>query len=198
MLSFGIGTTTIVIGGSELINLFGFSENTAAMVNLSPYLVSAIALPLIGLLIDRVGRRLIFMLIQTSLAIFGHFYILIHPICKGQCNDVIGIYLIYGLYLTLYILIGWGSIPLFVRENHLSTAYGFLSCFQNIGTTVLPLALNFILDSTKSYKDVEYTFIFILLISLSLKLIIGYWDWKKRGSILMSKNPFISFENYIK
>ena len=85
-------------------------------------------------------------------------------------------FLIYGLYLTLYILIGWGSIPLFVKSDHLSTAYGFLSCFQNMGTTFLPLILNVILDNTKSYKLVEFAFLLLAATSFILKLLIGWWD----------------------
>lgn len=199
LLTYGMGTSAIVVGSAELISKFGFSEQTAAMVTLSSYLVAAIALPLLGFILDRIGKRFLFMLLQVILMIFGHFYILVHPSCVSQCDDISVAFLTYGLTASLYILTGWGSLPLVVRPEHLSTAYGLLSCFQNIGTTVLPLMLNMILDHTNhSYLIVEATFLALAFVSFSLKLAIGCWDLKRRNGILMSKEPHIAFESYLK
>lgn len=197
LLTYGMGTSAIVVGSAELISTFGFSEQTAAMVALSSYLVAALALPLLGFILDRIGKRLLFMLLQVILMILGHFYILIHPSCVSQCGDISVAFLTYGLTASLYILTGWGSLPLVVRPEHLSTAYGLLSCFQNIGTTVLPLMLNMILDHTQSYLMVEATFLALAFASFSLKLAIGCWDLKRRNGILMKKDPFAAFEKYL-
>ena len=167
------------------------------MVNLSPYLVAAVALPTLGYLIDQIGERYIFFILSTLLVLSGHLSLLLHPSCEDQCNSIIVVFVVYGLYLTLYILIGWGSVGLFVRTDYLSTAYGFLSCFQNMGTTFLPILLNVLLDETNSYKSVELAFVCIALTSLALKLVIGWWDLKYRGGILMAKDPFQSFEKYL-
>ena len=197
LLTYGMGTSAIVVGSAELIAQFGFSEQTAAMVTLSSYLVAALALPLLGFVLDRIGKRLLFMLLQVILMIFGHFYILVHPSCISQCSDISVAFLTYGLTASLYILTGWGSLPLIVRPEHLSTAYGLLSCFQNIGTTVLPLVLNMILDHTQSYLVVETTFLGLAFASFALKLTIGCWDLKRRNGILMKKDPATAFEKYL-
>ena len=73
----------------------------------------------------------------------------------------------------------------------MGTAYGFITCFQNIGTFFIPPVISFIHDSTINVNNGYFwTFIsFIVLSSCSvaIKISLLRWDAHERGGILQSK-----------
>ena len=46
-----------------------------------------------------------------------------------------------GLAYSIYAGALWSSVPYVVRPNELGTAFGLLTSIQNIGLTILPLAV---------------------------------------------------------
>ena len=60
------------------------------------------------------------------------------------------------------------------------TAFGILTCLQNFGTTILPIAIGYIKDATSEtdygYFYVEVVFISLCMISIGLKFALYKWD----------------------
>lgn len=83
----------------------------------------------------------------------------------------------------------------------MGTAYGLLSCFQNLGCTLMPPLLSYIHDNTLNveggYYWVHVTLALISLCSLALKIALWQWDKTKRGGILQSLKPQEMFQAYL-
>ena len=94
----------------------------------------------------------------------------------------------FGFSLTIYYVLMYGSVSYLVRENQTGTAYGFITCFQNIGTTLMPPLVGYIHDSTIKirfgYWWTQIAFIVFGTCAVCVKICLLRWDKKFRGGIL--------------
>jgi MFS family permease len=90
-------------------------------------LFAMIATPLFGLLVDRIGKRSLFMM-------FGS--ILLIPVYLILAYSHISLYIpmaMMGIAFSLIPAIMWPSVAYIVDESKLGTAYGLMTMIQNIG-----------------------------------------------------------------
>lgn len=90
-------------------------------------LFAMIATPLFGLLVDRIGKRSLFMM-------FGS--ILLIPVYLIMAYAHISLYIpmaMMGIAFSLIPAIMWPSVAYIVDESKLGTAYGLMTMIQNIG-----------------------------------------------------------------
>jgi MFS family permease len=90
-------------------------------------LFAMIATPLFGLLVDRIGKRSLFMM-------FGS--ILLIPVYLILAYAHISLYIpmaMMGIAFSLIPAIMWPSVAYIVDESKLGTAYGLMTMIQNIG-----------------------------------------------------------------
>jgi MFS family permease len=103
------------------------SLQEAGKLNGYVFLAAIFATPAFGLLVDRVGRRALFMTIG-SLLLFMVFPILAYT----DWNLWITTALI-GVSFSLVPAVLWPSVPHLVEANRLGTGYGLMTMLQNIG-----------------------------------------------------------------
>ena len=125
----------------------------------------------------------------------GHFINLFLPDCTDACPIASLPYIAYGLNFTIYAVISWGSVPYLINDQkNIATAYGIMTCIQNIGTTIMPIFIGYVKDSTTDvdygYFWVEVWFTIFCTISIILKIILYKWDKKVRNGVLSSKDPY--------
>jgi MFS family permease len=85
--------------------------------------------PLLGLLVDRVGRRSLFMMFGSGLLI---------PVFVMMAYTNVSPYVpmaMLGLAFSLVPAVIWPSVAYLVEQNRLGTAYGLMTMIQNIGLT---------------------------------------------------------------
>jgi MFS family permease len=90
-------------------------------------LFAMIATPLFGLLVDRVGKRSLFMMFGSLLLI---------PVYLIMAYAHISLYIpmaMMGIAFSLIPAIMWPSVAYIVDESKLGTAYGLMTMIQNIG-----------------------------------------------------------------
>ena len=144
------------------------------MIINSSYLVSALLMPPFGLWIDKHGRLIHLLLLSTLAGLGGHILNLLLPDCDGCWMAVIP-YVLYGINNTVQEVVVYGSVPFLVdNEKSLGTAYGILTCLQNMGTCLMSICIGYIHDKTptqsKGYFWVEMTFIILRGITILLTL----------------------------
>ena len=109
------------------------------------------------------------------------------PTCDKCYFSTIPWYLL-GFSITVYYVLMFGCVSLLVRESQTGTAYGFITCFQNIGTTFIPPLISYIHDSTINinfgYFWTILAFIILSILSLYVKIVLYQWDLRERGGIL--------------
>lgn len=97
---------------------FGFLPEDANTVNSIVYIISAFASPLLGLLVDKTGRNVMWVFISIIVTIFGHAMLTF-----TFANPYIGM-IIMGLSYSMLASSLWPIVALVVPEYQLGTAYG--------------------------------------------------------------------------
>lgn len=112
-----------------------------------PYLICGILLIPLGLFVDKYGNRQTIIIVQGVITLSSFLVFLSVPKCT-QCSASMFPWVFFGLGLTVYYVLMYGSVSYLVRAHQTGTAYGFITCFQNIGSFFIPPMISFIHDST--------------------------------------------------
>ena len=149
-------------------------------------LVIAFSMPILGILIDKIGKRLHFSLSGALLNFTGHlmYYFGLNPYL---------IFIFYGLSYSLFIVSEWSALAYIVEPAFLSYAYGIMTCFMNVGYCILPLIISKVHVDSNSYEKPELIFLGLAFISILLRVGLLWWDNLYRQGILSSVDASIRF-----
>lgn len=124
----------------KLITKYGFVNTEAALLFGVPFLVSAIVCPIIGLVSDKCGRRVQFIMAAHLVLILAFIISIAIPDCNDtdKCyHEFIPLFLL-GIGYAIYISIFYASIPLLVEHKNVGSAYGISQIFPNIALLYAP------------------------------------------------------------
>jgi MFS family permease len=105
----------------------GTSREFGGFLSSTLTLFAMIVTPLFGLLVDRVGKRALFMMVGSLLLI---------PVYLMMAYTHVNLYLpmaMMGLAFSLIPAVLWPSVAYIVDQSKLGTAYGLMTMIQNIG-----------------------------------------------------------------
>ncbi|MGE0638860.1 MAG: MFS transporter [Thermoanaerobaculia bacterium] len=125
----------------------GLSLQEAGTLNGYVFLAAIFATPLFGLMVDRIGRRALFMALGSFL-LFAVFPLLAFT----QANLWISTAFI-GIAFSLVPAVLWPAVPYLVAPNRLGTAYGLMTMIQNIGMMTFNLTAGGLNDANKAGAD---------------------------------------------
>ena len=194
---------------------------TRASDALSYYqLTSAIASPLVGAVIDRIGRNA-YVLAFASVAFFSsHLSMTVSDI------DPVAAMVLMGVYYSILVSSLWPSVPYVVSESLSGVAFGAMMSIQNIGSATIPLVTGAVLDrytpstptsavplanSTTPVPEgvavpdvdgfivVEVIMMGFAVLSLTLCVVLVVVDKRRTGGVLCS-NPLVRarlFEDFL-
>jgi MFS family permease len=109
------------------IDSHGVTRETGGFLSSMLTLFSMICTPLFGLMVDKIGKRSLFMMFGSLLLI---------PVYLVMAYSSIPLYVpmaVMGIAFSLIPAIMWPSVAYVVEENKLGTAYGLMTLIQNIG-----------------------------------------------------------------
>ena len=116
---------------------YSFSQSQGSRLYTIPYLISAVLTPLFGFIVDRCGKRVLFMLFSSCILVTAYSLSMTLPACD-KCNNEMGPLMLSGIGYTVYAAVVWGSIPLTVPKNSVGTAFGLCMAVQNLGQSIAP------------------------------------------------------------
>ncbi len=119
----------------------------ASTMNSYVFLAAIFATPLFGLLVDKVGRRALFMAGGTMLLL------LVFPVLAYTDWSLWVSTALIGVAFSLVPAVMWPAVPYLVRPNQLGTAYGLMTMLQNIGLTVCNLGAGRLNDAYDASAD---------------------------------------------
>ncbi len=122
----------------------GMSLEKAGEMNGYVFLAAIFATPVFGFLIDKVGKRSLFMALG-SLALVPVFMILGYT----RWNVWIPTALL-GIAFSLVPAVLWPSVPHLVDEKRLGTGYGVMTLLQNVGLSVMNIAAGALNDASRA------------------------------------------------
>ncbi|MCU0304823.1 MAG: MFS transporter [Thermoanaerobaculales bacterium] len=122
------------------IEAWELARDTAGQYNSVLPLAAMFATPLFGLLVDKVGKRALFM-------VFGSF--LMMPVFLMMAYHVTPLVVpiaMMGIAFSLIPAVMWPSVAYIVDQKRLGTAYAVMTLVQQIGVMGVPLVIGFLND----------------------------------------------------
>uniref|UniRef100_A0A1I8Q429 Lysosomal dipeptide transporter MFSD1 n=1 Tax=Stomoxys calcitrans TaxID=35570 RepID=A0A1I8Q429_STOCA len=182
----------IALGKDFFMKRFGMKPDEANNVNSIVYLISAIASPLFGFLIDLTGRNVSWICAATCATIGAHSLL-----AFTLLNPYIGMILM-GLSYSMLAASLWPLVALIIPEYQLGTAYGFCQSVQNLGLAVITILAGLIVDkSGGDHMWLEIFFLGWLTIALISTCVIFAYDRKTKGNLNMSPSQRVEYANNI-
>lgn len=162
-LYFSVSTTFFVwnsFGGDRLHEKFNYPPRQAGtVVALSN--MAAMAAPLTGFIVDRIGHRTKF--------IFSGVALMLLTYCAITWTNLVPTlwYVILGLGVSLCQPIVFASVSLVVKDTITGTAFALMSLGLNIGQVLMPVIVGKMRDRSGSYQTSNYVFVALAVLALA-------------------------------
>lgn len=155
------------------------SAATANLSNSLVYIISAVASPLLGLMVDFIGFNVFWVILGTVLTL------ICHVLLGFTLTPPVAVSILMGLSYSLLACGLWPMVSYIVPEHHLGTAYGIMQAVQNLGLAVVSYVAGFIVDA-KGYLVYEVFNCALLCVALMLGIILYVLDSAKGSNINIS------------
>ena len=119
---------------------FGFSNQESNKIIGLIYLISAPVSPVLGLLLDKVGKNITWVFLAVLIS--GGCHCLL---AFTQVSPYLGM-IVMGVAYSLLASALWPIAALLIPEYQLGTAYGLMQAIQNLGTALITMAAGTIVD----------------------------------------------------
>ncbi len=130
---------------SVITNKYNVPENSAGYIFLIYSIGTILLTPFFGGIYDKKGKGATIMMVGAALLILVHILFSL-PILNTWWFVSI-LMLLLGIAFSLVPSAMWPSVPKIIPENKLGTAYGLIFWVQNIGLSLVPLLIGWVLDT---------------------------------------------------
>ncbi|KAJ3590835.1 hypothetical protein NHX12_008783, partial [Muraenolepis orangiensis] len=166
----------IGLGQVFFIEKFGFSPAEARAINSVVYIISAPASPILGFMVDRTGKNVIWVMCAVVTTLAAHMML-----AFTFWNPWIAMSLL-GLSYSLLACALWPMVAFVVPGHQLGTAYGFMQSIQNLGLALVAMAAGSILDN-RGYLFLEVFFCACICLSLIAVVALYFVDLLRGGDL---------------
>lgn len=137
---------------------FQFTATETGLIFSITYFSASILSPIIGIFVDKVGKRTYFILLATVLIISAHLSYLLFDDCNKCVYSLYPLAMLTVAY-SIYTAAVWACIPYVVKPRMVVTAFGIATSLLNTGLAVSPLLVGVIQDTIGSYTLVSGFFV---------------------------------------
>ncbi|XP_028650281.1 major facilitator superfamily domain-containing protein 1 isoform X1 [Erpetoichthys calabaricus] len=169
----------IGLGQVFFIEKFNFSPAQARAINSIVYIISAPASPVLGFMVDKIGKNVIWVLCAVVTTLAAHVML-----AFTFWNPWIAMSLL-GISYSLLACALWPMVAFVVPEHQLGTAYGFMQSIQNLGLAVISIAAGSILDN-RGYLFLEVFFTSCVCLALIAVVMLYFVDLLRGGELNLS------------
>ncbi|ORZ10781.1 major facilitator superfamily domain-containing protein [Absidia repens] len=161
---------------TELIQVhFGSSKVLAGYKASASQVVPIVATPLLGLIMDYFGFRVIILWLSAV------FFILSSGLLGWTYVDAAVGMVFYSFSLAFGPIAMITSIGMLLPSDYIGTGLGIYKSSNNIGTTILDIVIGVVQDKTANQAYTNVMLLFIILAAVGFLLIIGLWAVQKWG-----------------
>jgi hypothetical protein len=123
----------------EFCHSLTHAESHAAMVMSIPYALSAVLIPILGLLVDRFGGRALLVSVSALVLVCVHTT-LGYLLDIGPIIPLIGQGVAYAMFVTVF----WPAVPMVIENRLTGLAFGVAVSVQNGGCALMPVLASLI------------------------------------------------------
>jgi len=133
-----------------LTTRFGFVTDVAGELISFIYLVAGFLSPLMGSIIDMVGKRVIFIFVAVFLALLSQFFFVVLPDATTNAPNyhVIFGFIGLGLFYSMFSTTIFPSIPLIIKPQNIGTALGIMTCLAALAQAGYTELIGWVHDTT--------------------------------------------------
>lgn len=147
--------------------------------------MSAVLSPILGLIIDKIGKRAIFITLSSFLVAISCFICAVLPYGTEPDYSCLLPLILVGFGYSIYASALWSSIPYIVPPRTIGSAFGLATSIQATGLVIAPLVVGVLEGATPNRYVTTYVFLGTLsLIGMAFNIWLYFDDIKYRGSIL--------------
>ncbi|XP_074046928.1 lysosomal dipeptide transporter MFSD1 isoform X2 [Macrotis lagotis] len=155
---------------------FKLSSQEASAINSIVYVISAPLSPIFGLMVDKVGRNIFWVLCSVVTTVASHMLL-----AFTFWNPWIAMCLL-GVSYSLLACALWPMVAFVVPDHQLGTAYGFMQSIQNLGLAIIAIVAGEILDNS-GYFLLEIFFIACVSVSFLAVVLLYLVDCTRGGNL---------------
>jgi MFS family permease len=175
------------------IEAHGLSRDAGGMLNSMLPLAAGVATPLFGLMVDKIGKRSLFMAVG-SLVLLPLFLVVTYlppgpdislsiPFLGSYTwpLTLIIVMLLLGAAFSLIPAIMWPSVAYIVEQRRLGSGYSLMTMCQQVGMAAIPWVIGFTNDAFSAGPDNPGGYapgMWIFTILASLGLLFSFLLWK--------------------
>ncbi|MCH7985654.1 MAG: MFS transporter [Acidobacteria bacterium] len=159
------------------VDKWGYSVVTGGRITSILIFASMILSPILGGVVDKVGRR-------GTMMIFGALLLIPCHLMMGLTtfNPIVPMALL-GFAFSLVPAALWPAVPLIVEEKSVGTAFGLITMVQNFGLAAFPWIVGSLRDVTQTYTAGMMVFASLGVAGLIFALLLKRADAKAGGSL---------------
>ncbi|XP_018117824.1 major facilitator superfamily domain-containing protein 1 [Xenopus laevis] len=169
----------IGLGKVFFIEKFQFSPLQAGAINSVVYIISAPLSPVLGFMVDRLGKNIIWVMCAVVATLASHLML-----AFTFWNPWIAMSLL-GVSYSLLACALWPMVAFVVPEHQLGTAYGFMQSIQNLGLAIIAIVAGVILDS-RGYLFLEVFFSACLCMAIIAVVMLYFVNLLRGGDLNLS------------
>ncbi|MFC1529164.1 MFS transporter [Gemmatimonadota bacterium] len=157
------------------VDKWAIQAGTASSIISILIFFSMVLAPIIGRVVDKIGKRGTLLMWGTFLMIPAHLSMGIsnlHPVYPM---------IILGFSFSLVSAVLWPAVPLIVKEKAVGTAFGLIFMIQNIGLAAFPVLNGALRDATESYAASQLMFASLGLVGMVFAVLLLRADRGKGG-----------------
>ena len=168
-----------------MVDNYGVSEYFAGSLP-GAIPVGTIALtPLFGIIYDRIGKGATLMIVGSVILTLVHFIFMLHVLPVSWFAVVMMIVL--GIAFSLVPSAMWPSVPKIIPLKYLGSAYAIIFYIQNIGLSLIPMAIGRINKADPTFVGMETFFTCCGIAAIIIAIVLLAID-KKKGYGLQQAN----------
>jgi nitrate/nitrite transporter NarK len=162
-----------------LMEKYGYEAKEANIINSLVYIISAVASPFLGVLVDKTGLNLFWLNLGILLTLGAHAMLAFLPALPWLPYMAM---VLMGVAYSLLACALWPLVSFIVPEHQLGTAYGIMQAIQNLGLAIVPIAAGVIVDNN-GYLMLEVLFLALLCLAFIAGILLYIMDSGAGGEL---------------
>jgi MFS family permease len=171
---------------------FKGEETLAAQVMSLPDTLSAILIPPLGALVDKIGRRAHFLFLCSMILAIVHLILMATPTDSSKISSfqVYPLLFLLGIAYAISAIL-YTCIPLVLSSpSQIGIAYGISTTSWNLASFIYPIIVAELASKDSSFKSTEFFFVVNSCIAIMVLVYLEMWDEKwNNGRLARPQKP---------
>ena len=153
------------IASGYLQDRFGYDSVTAGSVLSIASIISIIFCPIIGIIVDKIGKRGLFLIASSVLVIIFHVLLLFTSDSDRPFLPIL-YFTLLGIGYSIHLAVFWAAFTYIINPKIIGTALGGVYASGNIALVIFPIVTGVIQENTQRDHGYYWVSVFLLVLAI--------------------------------